>query len=106
MIELTNLATYTQAACLQCWARNFCEICLSGLDEKDGIHSENILKRCEKLRGSTDELLKNYVTLQRLGYNFHKEDDEVIESYNFHFHTDAEINENPILYDVETPVAT
>ncbi len=104
VIELANLATYTQAACLQCWARNFCEICLSGLDEKDGIHSENILKRCEKLRGSTDELLKNYVTLQRLGYNFHKEDDEVIESYNFHFHTDAEINENPILYDVETPV--
>lgn len=102
--KLSNLARYTEEECLSCWARNFCEICLSGIDEKEVSLRENILSRCDRMRKTSEELLKNYVTLKHLGYDFQAEKKEEISSYTFEAHSTCEIEENPVLYDIETPL--
>ncbi|TQQ84042.1 Cys-rich peptide radical SAM maturase CcpM [Peptacetobacter hominis] len=67
---MMNIENITKEECHNCWAYNHCTICLSGLEDNNGIKRENILLRCPYVKNSIEEKLKDYTVLKSLGYNF------------------------------------
>lgn len=77
---LMNLEKYTEKECHNCWAYAYCTICLSGIEDENGIQAKNILSKCTGVRKTVEERLKDYCVLSKLGCDF-EESRETNEKY-------------------------
>ena len=64
--RLANLQKITEEECLNCWAYDYCTICLAQADGLDEISKDLILKRCEHVKKNIDSLFKDYCLCEEL----------------------------------------
>lgn len=64
--ELSNLQLITEEECLNCWASEYCTICLAQADDMDGISKELILKKCPRVRCEIEDMLKDYCVCKEI----------------------------------------
>ncbi|WMJ85630.1 Cys-rich peptide radical SAM maturase CcpM [Anaerocolumna sp. MB42-C2] len=68
--DMMNIARITKKQCQNCWAFIFCTSCVVASIDENGISAEKRLSKCNGVRRSTLEYLKNIIRLQEYGYRF------------------------------------
>ena len=68
--DMMNIARITEKQCQNCWAFIFCTSCVVASIDENGISAEKRLSKCNGVRRSTMEYLKNIIRLQEYGYRF------------------------------------
>lgn len=103
---LSNIQDYTFEICRECWAYSFCEICLTGVEDADGISSKKILNKCKATRCSIEDTFKDYTVLKHVGFNLDKENRKNF-CLNYDFDNIDSMNyevESQELYSISTPI--
>lgn len=74
--EILNVGAVTEQNCKECWAFHCCSICPAAADNgKDEHYSESYkLSKCNRVKASALENLKNYTMMREFKYQFTRED--------------------------------
>lgn len=70
--DILNIARITEKQCINCWAFVFCYSCVATCIDESGISAEKRINKCNGVRETALETLKNILRLQEYGYNFDK----------------------------------
>ena len=70
--DMLNIARITERQCKNCWAFIFCFSCVVTCIDESGISAEKRINKCDGVRGTALEALKNITRLREYGYNFDK----------------------------------
>lgn len=70
--KLLNVGKMTESACKQCWAFNYCSQCGVAADDGGKMTPEIRLAKCNRIRNSVDNMLKDYIVLKECGCDFTK----------------------------------
>lgn len=70
--KLLNVGKMTESACKQCWAFNYCTQCAVAADDGGKMTPETRLAKCNRIRNSVDNMLKDYIVLKECGCDFTK----------------------------------
>lgn len=68
--KLLNVGKMTEFACKQCWAFNYCTQCSVAADNGEHITAETRLAKCNRIRNSVENMLKDYIVLKECGCDF------------------------------------
>lgn len=68
--KLLNVGKMTESACKQCWAFNYCTQCAVAADDGGKMTPETRLAKCNRIRNSVDNMLKDYIVLKECGCDF------------------------------------
>ena len=67
--NVLNIELFTEKECKNCWAYKYCNICVRVVTDRKKARDE-ILKRCDLMRRTVEENLKDYCVMRALGYDF------------------------------------
>lgn len=70
--KILNVGKVTEKECKKCWAFDFCTQCIAFADGGKEISREKRIKECGRVKRDTEEMLKDYIILQKLGCEFEK----------------------------------
>ncbi len=68
--KLLNVGKMTESACKQCWAFNYCTQCGVAADDGERMTPKVRLTKCNTIRNSIDNMLKDYIVLKECGCDF------------------------------------
>lgn len=71
--NMLNLENITSEECKNCWAYDYCSVCIVRADTKKDsnlIDKSSIINMCPNIRKSVEDEFKDYVFLRELGYDF------------------------------------
>lgn len=72
--RLLNIERVTSDMCHNCWAYQYCQICVGAADNLNEISPELIHKRCPRVKRQVEETFKDYCVIKGLGYDFDSEE--------------------------------
>lgn len=70
--RILNVGQVTEKECSRCWAFHFCTQCIAFADGVTEISKEKRLNECKKVKFDAEEMMKDYIVLQRYGCEFEK----------------------------------
>lgn len=70
--RILNVGKVTKNECSKCWVFDFCTQCIAFADGGKEISREKRLKECSRVKRDIEEMLKDYIVLQKLGCEFEK----------------------------------
>lgn len=68
--NILNLEKRTEENCHNCWAYEYCSLCIAQVDDLTDISVDAIHRKCEGIREAVESDLKDYCVLKELGYDF------------------------------------
>lgn len=68
--KLLNIEKYSSENCRNCFAYRNCKACIKDYDGVDSYSEEMLMYNCNKIKEDFLNMLKDYVTLKDLGYDF------------------------------------
>lgn len=68
--QLLNVGALTSENCKNCWAIEYCNSCVSGIDEGDELSAEKRISRCSEIKESCELRFIEYCTLKEMGCRF------------------------------------
>ncbi|MCX7921765.1 MAG: Cys-rich peptide radical SAM maturase CcpM [Clostridia bacterium] len=71
--NLLNIGSLTAEKCKNCWAFKYCYLCATAADDITSLSPKVKMAKCEGVRATIEDLLKDYCALKELGHTF--EDD-------------------------------
>lgn len=78
--RILNIERTTSKMCRNCWAYQYCQICIGAADNLNEISPDLIHKRCPRVRSQAEEVFKDYCVMRELGFDFDAE--ELIQVIN------------------------
>ena len=63
---LLNIELLTKQECHECWAYEYCTLCLLEADGVEQLSRELILEKCQDIRAETESLFKDYCLCKEL----------------------------------------
>lgn len=70
--RILNVGKVTEDECIKCWAFDFCSQCIAFADGGDEVSREKRLKECGRVRNDVENMMKDYIILQKRGCEFEK----------------------------------
>lgn len=71
--HILNVGKLTEKECVDCWNFQFCGHCVSTCEDNGVLSRAKRLSRCDEMRNSTEEQLKNYLALKQYGCDFERD---------------------------------
>ena len=68
--KILNIERLTEEACHECWAYNYCHICVADIDLSYNDPKQSILHRCSDIRESVEDKFKDYCVLKEYGFQY------------------------------------
>lgn len=66
--RLLNIGKVDEQECRNCWAIRHCYLCAKAADAGDRLSKEKKGSKCDEVRSTTEEMLKDYCALREFGY--------------------------------------
>lgn len=70
--RILNVGKVTEKECSKCWAFDFCTQCIAFADGGTDISREKRLRECGRIKRDIEEMLKDYIVLQKKKCEFEK----------------------------------
>lgn len=68
--KILNVGKLTEKECRQCWNFQLCSHCISTCEQNGVLSRTRRLSRCNDMKTSTENQIKNYITLKKYGCDF------------------------------------
>lgn len=68
--KILNIEEFTKERCHECWAYNYCHMCVADIEWADGNPEKSILKRCKEIKERVEDKFKDYCVLKDYGFQY------------------------------------
>ena len=72
--RMLNVAHITEQECARCWNIRLCGQCVAMAEDNGEISRSMRLKKCDEMKKTSSEHIKDYIVLKKYGCNFEKRD--------------------------------
>ena len=69
-VSLMNVERVTTDQCRECWAYDYCTVCVGSADNMEEMSAEAVKRNCPLIRYQVEEKFKDYCMLRYLGFEF------------------------------------